>query len=322
MPDSVKLRCMHQPDEKRGYTLTPNYRMTHHTSEFSASIAINSEGLRDHEYPDGKDPKIFRILALGDSFTFGVGVNSEETYPKLLEAMLNKASGGKAARTYEVVNAGVEGYGTEQEYIQLRELQARYKPDLVIVGLHSNDIDEVMQGIPAANKKHKLKRRFYFLSYLRGVQLLVTQAFTKEFLLEKILAIYEDRYSPEFERALHRTEELLVQIRDFASAGDAKTLVVVIPSCLEIDRAEWEKKGFAKFYSDEFFTRNMGRFSDTFTAFGKSRQLPTLPLLPALRNSGERPIYFTRDVHWTRAGHRIAAESIFQYVTDGRLTSK
>jgi hypothetical protein len=50
MPDSVKLRLMHQPDEKLGYTLVPNYTMTHQTSEFSVSIKINSEGLRDHEY--------------------------------------------------------------------------------------------------------------------------------------------------------------------------------------------------------------------------------------------------------------------------------
>jgi hypothetical protein len=117
MPDSVKLRLMHQPDEKLGYTLVPNYTMTHQTSEFSVSIKINSEGLRDHEFPAKKDPMIYHILVLGDSFTFDVGVNAEESYPKMLEAMLNKASRGKAARTYEVINAGVEGYGTEQEYL-------------------------------------------------------------------------------------------------------------------------------------------------------------------------------------------------------------
>ena len=319
MPDSVKLRLMHQPDEKLGYALVPTYTMTHQTSEYSVSININSEGLRDHDYSAKKDPLIYRILVLGDSFTFGVGVNAGESYPKMLEAMLNKTSRGNAAKRYEVINAGVEGYGTEQEYLYLQKLQSRYKPDLVIVGLHSNDIDDVMRGIPSAIMKQKIKRHFYFLSYLRGVHLLVTEAFTKKFILENILAIYQDHYSPEFERALHRTEELLVDIRDFARSQGAKTLVVIIPSCLEIDRAEWDKKGFGRLYNDAFFTGNMGRFSDTFTEFGKPRQLPTLPLLPALRNSSVRPIYFTRDPHWTREGHRVAAESIFMYLTEKHL---
>ncbi len=319
MPDSVKLRLMHQPDEKLGYALVPNYTMAHQTSDFSVSIKINSEGLRDHEYPAKKEPKLYRILVLGDSFTFGVGVNAEESYPKLLEAMLNKASRGNTAIRYEVINAGVEGYGTEQEYLYLRKLQLRYEPDLVIVGLHSNDIDDVMKGIPAAFKKQRFKNRFYFISYLRRLQILLTESFTKKFILENILAIYQDHYSPEFERALRRTEGLLVDIRDFSRSRGAKALVVIIPSCLEIDRTEWEKKGFGHLYNDRFFTNNMGKFSDTFTEYGKSRKLPTLPLLPVLRNSSVRPIYFTRDPHWTREGHRIAAESIFTYLTERRI---
>jgi lysophospholipase L1-like esterase len=319
MPDSVKLRLMHQPDEKLGYTLVPHYTMTHQTSEFSVSIKINSEGLRDHDYPAKKDPMVYRILVLGDSFTFGVGVNAEESYSKMLEAMLNKAPRGKAARTYEVINAGVEGYGTEQEYLYLHQLQLRYEPDLVIVGLHNNDIDDVMKGIPSVFKKQRFKNRFYFISYLRGIQILLTEAFTKEFILENILAIYQDHYSPEFEKALHRTEDLLVNIRDFSLSRGAKVLVVIIPSCLEIDRAEWEEKGFGHLYTDVFFTRNMGKFSDTFAEYGKSRQLPTLPLLPALRNGSVRPMYFTRDPHWTREGPRIAAESIFTYLTEKHL---
>jgi hypothetical protein len=147
----------------------------------------------------------------------------------------------------------------------------------------------------------------------------LTESFIKKFILENILAIYQDHYSPEFERALHRTEDLLVDIRDFSRSRGAKALVVIIPFCLEIDRAEWWKKGFGHLYTDGFFTNNMGKFSDTFTEFGKSRKLSTLPLLPALRHSSVRPIYFTRDPHWTREGHRIAAESIFTYLTEKRI---
>ena len=48
-------------------------------------VKINSQGLRDYDYPMEKAPAIFRIIILGDSVTFGTGVTMEETYAKRLE---------------------------------------------------------------------------------------------------------------------------------------------------------------------------------------------------------------------------------------------
>lgn len=323
MPNSVKLRQMHQLDEKLGYRLVPHFAMNYQTSDFTSSIKINSEGLRDREYPKTKDLKTFRILVLGDSFTFGLGVNIEESYPKVLETMLNQSSKGSGARTYEVINAGVAGYGTEQEYLYLQELQQRYEPDIVIVGLYSNDVDDVMKGIPAAITKQKLKNRSYFLSYLRGIQILLqTETFMKKNFsssIGSIFEIYQDKHTPQFEKALHMTKGYLLKIRDFSRSRGARTLVVIIPFCFEIDSVEWERKGIGHLYTDDFFNKNMARFSESFMEFGKSKKLPTLPLLPVLRSTKLRPVYFTRDPHWTREGHRIAAESIFTYLQKGLL---
>jgi hypothetical protein len=49
------------------------------------NVKINSYGLRDYEYLLNKPPGATRILALGDSVTFGFGVNLEDTYTKILE---------------------------------------------------------------------------------------------------------------------------------------------------------------------------------------------------------------------------------------------
>jgi hypothetical protein len=81
----------------KGYELTPDH------------ANINSHGLRDEEFSLAKPADRFRILALGDSFTYGHGVRSEETYVKQLEAMLNHKLGNRGIR-YEVLNAGVPGY--------------------------------------------------------------------------------------------------------------------------------------------------------------------------------------------------------------------
>ena len=49
---------------------------------------ISAFGLRDREYRLDKPPDISRIAAIGDSFTFGMGVNLEDAYPKQLERIL------------------------------------------------------------------------------------------------------------------------------------------------------------------------------------------------------------------------------------------
>jgi lysophospholipase L1-like esterase len=313
MPNSVKLRLMHQPDKKLGYRLVPQFEMDHQTREFRSHIKINSEGLRDHEYPAVKDAKTFRILAIGDSFTLGLGVNSEESYPKVLETMLNGDSVNAGSKKYEVINAGVDGYGTDQEYLYLQELLQRYKPDMVIVGLYSNDVDDVIKGIPLALFKTKSKNHFYFLSYLRGLEILFYQTFKKD-VNKELFAIYQDPPSAEFAHALQLTKQYLVRIRDLAQSTEAKTLIVIIPSCFEISKSEWEKKGLGHAYTDGFFNNNMKKFSDIFTEFGKTEKIPTLPLLPDFRSSKNSQLYFRVDPHWTKDGHRLAAGSIYNFI--------
>lgn len=316
MPNTVKIRMMHQPDENLGYRMVPGYEMTYTTPEFKEYVKLNSRGLRDREYSTENDPNTYRILALGDSFAFGVGVNAEETYPKVLETLLNQHPIGGNSKKYEVINAGVEGYGTEQEYVYLKELIDRYRPKLIIVGLHYNDVGDVMKGIPSAYTRSRLKNRVYFLSYLRGLQILLAN---KKHIRENLFGVYQDTYSPELEKGFQMTEEYLVKIQDFAKSYGAKTLIVTVPFCFELDKAEWEKKGLGQEYTDEFFRKNMGKFSDRIMEFGTKRNVPILPLLQTFRNSKVRPLYFTEDAHWTKDGHRLAAETIDNYLRAGSL---
>lgn len=318
VPGSVKMLLMREYDVRLGYRLVPNYEVRHKTPDFDTLIRINSEGLRDYEHPREKYPEVFRILVLGDSFAFGSGVSMEESYPKLLEAMLNQNLAEKGQK-YEVINAGIDGYGTEQEYLFLEELGNRYKPDLVIVGLFANDIRDVMDGIPTKKLRTNLKNNFYFLSYLRGLEILSRKTFAKD--SEKILLEnYQDQYTSEFANALRKTKEYLLKIRDFSNSIDARTLIVITPLCLEIDRWEWEERGFRRLYSDEFFNKNMTKFSENFTEFGKMNEIPTLPLLPTFRNNSRvTPLYFNRDIHWTKEGHRLAAESIYNFLKEKGL---
>lgn len=61
-------------------------------------VRINSRGFRDYEYTIEKPQNTYRIIVLGDSFTFGLGVELNETYPKLLEESINNVSAGRGMK--------------------------------------------------------------------------------------------------------------------------------------------------------------------------------------------------------------------------------
>lgn len=319
MPNNVKRRLMRQPDKKLGYKMLPGYECEFRTSEFDILIKINSNGFRDYEYHKDKGSTTFRILVLGDSFTFGIGVDMEETYPKLLEKMLNRHLGEKGPQKYEVINAGADGYGTEQEYLYLENLGNQYRPDLVIIGLYSNDVTDVMKGISSDYTRTWLKNNFYFLSYIRGLQRGLIKIIFNRKIHKHLFQIYGDKYTPQFENALSETKEYIVKIRDLSSVIGAKTLLVIIPQCFETNRTEWEKRGIGDSYNDEFFNNNMLKYSNTFTEFGKRKGIPTLPLLPVFRKSKITPLYLLHDSHWNKHGHELGALSIYNFIKENGL---
>lgn len=107
------------------------------SSEFSVRIRTNRYGLRGPEPAMPKPAGRFRILVLGDSFTFGFPVQDEETFCSLLEARLR-------ARGYavEVVNAGVSSYSPTLHYISLRDAWLAFEPDLVMLWYDLGDLQD------------------------------------------------------------------------------------------------------------------------------------------------------------------------------------
>ena len=107
--------------DPRGY-LDPGATLTYR---------INSLGFRGPETTVAKPPGTFRIVGLGDSFTFGEGVRQEDTFLAVLQAELGAGT--------EVLNFGVLGYDTEAEVNLLRFEALRFEPDLVVLCLFMND---------------------------------------------------------------------------------------------------------------------------------------------------------------------------------------
>jgi lysophospholipase L1-like esterase len=93
-----------------------------------------------------KPQGVRRIVVVGDSFVFGVGVEDSETIPAQLESILN-ASAPKGVR-YEAINAGCPGWGTENILAFWRTRGAKLAPDLLVATFFHNDLyDNLRQTV-------------------------------------------------------------------------------------------------------------------------------------------------------------------------------
>jgi lysophospholipase L1-like esterase len=115
---------------------------------------INALGLRGQPPAIPKPAGTLRVLAVGDSTTFGWGVGDDETYCATAQRLLTEANAG---RSVEVVNAGVGAYNLRQDAAMLKRLAPALAPDIVLVGLFWNDLpyesvspDSSAAGRPAA----------------------------------------------------------------------------------------------------------------------------------------------------------------------------
>jgi lysophospholipase L1-like esterase len=124
-------------EEPIGYRNRPGL----HDEFFGVPVVINSLGMRDREVPErGKNE--FRILVVGDSLPFGIGVKFEDSLSYQLEKFMNEK--GDNSRHIRTLNMGVPSYNTEQELIQLKQTGIGLQPQLVILLYSSNDIEPKM----------------------------------------------------------------------------------------------------------------------------------------------------------------------------------
>ena len=145
------------PDPELGWTIGPNRRSVDYNRDGVArylaqhglgsaragaaedAIYLSSaEGLRSAQagVALAAAPARRRIAVVGDSFTFGLEVRYEDTWPHQLE----RALGGE----FQVLNFGVDGYGIDQSYLRYRRDVLAWKPEIVILGVIDDDVRRTM----------------------------------------------------------------------------------------------------------------------------------------------------------------------------------
>ncbi|MDH3638779.1 MAG: SGNH/GDSL hydrolase family protein [Gammaproteobacteria bacterium] len=145
------LTQIHRASDIYGWELIPGAAGVGKEGEV---IQVNSAGFRDREWTQAKQADTKRIAVVGDSFTFGMAVNLDDSYVKQLQGFLNDE-----ASNIEVLNFGVIGYGMWQYQVLLEREILKYKPDLIVVGFF---LDDILVSTPpyATDKTWKGKNPF------------------------------------------------------------------------------------------------------------------------------------------------------------------
>ena len=123
-----------QPDPRLLWRLRPSVDLQADSlslgQERSWRVRTSSDGFRDRalaERPEGEN----RVLAVGDSSTFGWGVADDEPWPAVLEAELGEG--------WQVLNLGVPGYSAVQGRALVEERAPGLAPDALVVAMGAND---------------------------------------------------------------------------------------------------------------------------------------------------------------------------------------
>jgi len=307
------------------YRLTPGFRGVASTGEYRTSLRIDRLGLREDRDYGSKPARTQRILALGDSFTMGVGVESTEAFPKVLERLLSTTEGGGSV---EVLNAGVPGYNTRQERTYLEREGLALQPDLVLLNVFvGNDIHDNLheervrvvdgllvddsdapggllpQGLRIALSRSHLYQLLWPLQRrLRDA----TYRETEKQRLANYLAIYARKPGAHVEAMWQATWKEIARTRDVVAEHGSRLAVVVIPELRQVDPTTWEN---ATDYQRDEPNRRIVEYC-------RREGIPALDLLPPFLMAGQpRRVYFRIDNHWTVAGNLVAASALQQFLT-------
>jgi len=274
----------------------PNLSFSHapngHAFLMGVDVKINSEGLRDYEYPLEKGPNTYRIMMLGDSTTFGWGVRLEDTAAKILERRLNE-SGTATGKRFEVLNAGVGNYDTVQEVTYYETRGRAFRPDAVILVYFINDPEPV----PIERKGVLIDRSYLIAFTINRFDGILRRTGERPGFQAYYASLYDDD-RPGFQACKAALKSLATATR----AEGAQVLVAILPELHQINE-------------NYPFTAEHQKIKDVVTSEG----MAVVDLIDGLRNHGpESTLWVTpQDDHPNAKANGLVAAQLQDWVLKG-----
>lgn len=339
-----------QPDPELGWVNQPNRNVTRHDPHegYLVTLQINADGIIPATAQRAKNQGVIRVLMLGDSGVIGLSIPADKRINAVLEQLL-----GSRGWNIEVLNAGVQGYSTDQELLLAKRLVALYHPDVVTLCVVDNDFsgnverivlggypkpvfvlkaDSKLEEIPpdmSQYKKHNLTsgpfRWVIAHCALYGlIQPLFFQLRAKfmGWNERNMMGIDAEVYSrpaalARFDWALFAAE--LKQIDDISRENGARFICYSHPAVETV----WEP-------AVRQTERRLGLRPGQYDRYALERQvsqicksegIPFCPLIDYfLANESRGPFHLLpRDPHCNVTGYRVQAEALAQFLADAKL---
>jgi lysophospholipase L1-like esterase len=305
---------MMQFDPVLGWKRTPNAskRVANELGEI-ADIRHNEYGHRGPSYPLAREQGKQRILVLGDSFTDGAQVGEDDLFTALLER-LNPG--------WQVLNAGVIGYGTVQQLLYLQTAGLKHQPDLVLLMVFENDLtDNCSPAYPGMGPRPYARLSGTSIEILNDPEGLEFRkyALPVPFLnaLNRNSLLFYFLNSHIYQRL--RTKEMRARHgADWARAEQCGTVEVmsrVMDRMVEISADQGARFAVVFIPTRDEAREGKTTVLDPVARNFAQRGIPQLSLIEALHRHKDAAVaYFPKDIHWTRQGHRVAAEAISDFL--------
>lgn len=276
---------LYQPSPVFGYHLKPSLTTTYRyprTSDVLMPLVSNSDGFRSIREFGADDPRL-RVLVIGDSFVFGLGVPIEHRLTERLEALEPE---------WRVDNLGMPGWGLDLMIRALEHIGPKADPDVVVLAVYTDDFRRLLPhyaGLGYAYPKFELigdELQTVPFRYPRAWERLrIVQGMSK-------LAWRGDANRYEL------NEALLDRFLTNARVMQFSPLVAFLPgrSDMPVDQ---ERRAFLHRWS-------------------VARGMPYLDLTDAIHGQGVENVYLRDNWHWNAAGHQVAAEELRKAILNMR----
>jgi hypothetical protein len=323
------------PQERSIWARTRDQMVIHPASfetyypQFQTWIRTNSWGMRDRPHELAKPAGTFRVLVLGDSFMEAVQVDFEQSLPSLIETKLAERTG----RAIEVINAGVSGWGTDDELTYLERYGLAFSPDLVLIAmtLH-NDLSDNLDleyhdfrdgriverprvefsalGWPLIRVREYIANHMHLYSVYSRLKTVRRSQVGAQALNSHLISLI--RREPDHWKTdgWEMTRQLLDRTRDVARAAGAQTAVFLIPLFIQASPERLES-----FLSSQGLSPSdieLDQPQRVMAEWGARAAVEVIDLAPDFRSAYAKgdSLYLVDDGHWNRAGHALAAEIV------------
>ena len=296
-------------------------RLIPEQQSFSAdkAVTINAKGFRGPVIPYERDLQNLRLLFLGDSLTFGYGVEFDDIVSTRVARLLNDKGVAN-----EVINTAVPAYNTEQEVSYFEHEGVRYSPDWVVVGFCWNDLAEKF-GVRVSSHGWLLStgdnesewgffKRIWVSRFGFTVRNLVKQSRTLHAAIRgwrslasdapkhsrQVSDILNGKNTPETNAGWERIERSLIRLKLAADSAGIKTVVAAFPMSQPLQSP----------FPKSTYPRRLADIADR-------HEIPFIDMEPAFQRAykGHTSLFHPYDAeHPNSAGHAVAAAEIAEFL--------